>query len=167
MQNTNSWHHNLPSAVFVSGNTSESSVDWFSKCHCLVDLFKMVVMATRDGGRVTAILYSRLATRLRSLAIILPIHLFTITRVHICNRIPIITIRMPMKPNSGVRALTRRCTITRCSTCHYSIVIPPRLYTNLIGATPSHCWQFGGVGSRLHSRLQTTLPGFTLYSPVG
>ena len=33
------------------------------------------VTATRDCGRVTAILYSRLATRLRSLAIILPIHL--------------------------------------------------------------------------------------------
>jgi hypothetical protein len=64
------------------------------------------VTATCDCGRVTAILYSRLATRLRSLAIILPIHLFTITRVHVCNRIPINTIRMPMKPNAGVRALT-------------------------------------------------------------
>jgi len=46
------------------------------------------VTATRDCCRVTAIPYSRLATRLRSLAIILPIHLFTITRVHVCNRIP-------------------------------------------------------------------------------
>jgi len=46
------------------------------------------VTATCDCGRVTAIVYSRLATRLRSLAIILPIHLFTITRVHVCNRIP-------------------------------------------------------------------------------
>ena len=33
------------------------------------------VTAARDPGRVTAILYSRLATSLRSLAIILPIHL--------------------------------------------------------------------------------------------
>ena len=63
------------------------------------------VTATRDCGRVTAILYSRRATRLRSLAIILPIHLFTITPVHVCNRIPIITIRMPTRPNAGVRAL--------------------------------------------------------------
>jgi hypothetical protein len=46
------------------------------------------VTATRDCGRVTAILYSRLTTSLRSLAIILPIHLFTITRVHVCNCIP-------------------------------------------------------------------------------
>ena len=64
------------------------------------------VTAARDQGRVTAILYSRHATRLRSLAIILPIHLFTITRVHVCNCIPIITIRMPTRPNAGVRALT-------------------------------------------------------------
>jgi len=56
--------------------------------------------------RVTAILYSQHATRLRSLAIILPIHLFTITRVHVCNRIPIITIRMPTRSDSRVRALT-------------------------------------------------------------
>jgi len=33
------------------------------------------VTAARDQGRITAILYSRLATSLRSLAIILPIHL--------------------------------------------------------------------------------------------
>ena len=33
------------------------------------------VTAARDPGRVTAILYSRLATSLRSLAIIVPIHL--------------------------------------------------------------------------------------------
>jgi hypothetical protein len=65
-----------------------------------------IVTATRDCGRVTAILYSRLATRLRSLAIILPIHLFTITLVHVCNRIPLITIRTPTGPNAGVRALT-------------------------------------------------------------
>jgi len=64
------------------------------------------VMAARDCSRVMAILYSRLATRLRSLAIILPIHLFIITRVHICNCIPSITIRMPTRPNAGVRALT-------------------------------------------------------------
>ena len=37
------------------------------------------VMATRDCGRVTAILYSQLATRLRSLAIILPIHLYLLS----------------------------------------------------------------------------------------
>jgi len=68
--------------------------------------FIAIVTATRDCGRVTAILYSQLATRLRSLAIILPIHLFTITRVHVCNSIPIITIRMPTWPDAGVRALT-------------------------------------------------------------
>ena len=38
-----------------------------------------IVTATRDCGRVTAILYSRLATRLRSLAIILPIHLYLLS----------------------------------------------------------------------------------------
>jgi len=65
------------------------------------------VMMTRDCGRVMAMLYSQLATRLRSLAIILPIHLFTITRVHFCNRIHIITIRMPMKADAGVHALPR------------------------------------------------------------
>jgi len=37
------------------------------------------VTATRGCGRVTAILYSRLATRLRSLAIILPIHLYLLS----------------------------------------------------------------------------------------
>jgi len=46
------------------------------------------IMATRDSGWVTAILYSLLATGLKSLTIILPIHLFTITRVHVCNHIP-------------------------------------------------------------------------------
>jgi hypothetical protein len=46
------------------------------------------VTATRDCGRVTAILYCRLATKFRSQAKILPIHLFTITRVQVCNRIP-------------------------------------------------------------------------------
>ena len=64
------------------------------------------VTATCDCGRVTAILYSRLATRLGSLAIILPIHLFTINRVHICNHIPLITICMPIRPNAGVCAST-------------------------------------------------------------
>jgi len=62
-------------------------------------------MATRDCGQMTAILYSRLATRLRSLAIILPIHLFTITRIHVCNSIPLITIHMPIRPFAGVSAL--------------------------------------------------------------
>jgi len=46
------------------------------------------VTATRDCGRVTAILYSRLATRRRSLAMILSIHLLTSTWVHVCNHIP-------------------------------------------------------------------------------
>jgi len=64
------------------------------------------VTATRDCGRVTAILYSWLATRLRSVAGILPIHLFTITQVPVCNHIPLITIRMPIRPNAGVSALT-------------------------------------------------------------
>jgi len=64
------------------------------------------VTATCDGGRVTPILYSLLATRLRSLGIILPIHLVTTTRIHVCNRIPIITIRMPTRQDAGVRALT-------------------------------------------------------------
>jgi len=63
-------------------------------------------MAARDPGRVTAILYSRLATSLRSLAIILPIHQHTITHIHVCNRIALITIRIPMRPNAGIRVLT-------------------------------------------------------------
>jgi len=64
------------------------------------------VTVTRDCGRVTVIVCSRLATRLSSLAIFIPIHLFTITRVHICNGIPLITIRMPTRPYAGVRALS-------------------------------------------------------------
>jgi len=46
------------------------------------------VTVTHDCGRVTAILYSQLATRFRCLAMILPIHQFTITRVHVCNHTP-------------------------------------------------------------------------------
>jgi hypothetical protein len=53
-----------------------------------------------------AILCCRLATTLRSLAIILPMHLFNITRVHVCNCIPLITIRTHTRPNIGVRAHT-------------------------------------------------------------
>jgi len=64
------------------------------------------VTTTCDCGRVTAILYSRLMMRLGSLVIILPIHLFALTRVHVCNRIHSITIRMPTRPNAGVRAIT-------------------------------------------------------------
>jgi hypothetical protein len=60
-----------------------------------------------DCGQVTAIVYMQLATILRSLELILPIHLFTITQVHVCKSIPIITIRMSSKTNAGVRALTR------------------------------------------------------------
>jgi len=64
------------------------------------------VKAARDPGRVTAILYSRLAMSLRSLAMILHKHLFTITRVHVRNHIPSITICFPTRPKAGVRALT-------------------------------------------------------------
>jgi len=64
------------------------------------------VMATCDCSRVTAILYSRLATRLKSLPMILPLHQCTITGIHVCNRIPPITIRMPIRPFAGIRALT-------------------------------------------------------------
>jgi hypothetical protein len=46
--------------------------------------FDICVTATRDCGRVTAILYSRLATRLRSLAIILPIHLYLLSLESTC-----------------------------------------------------------------------------------
>jgi len=41
--------------------------------------FRTIITATRDCGRVTAILYSRLATRLRCLAIILPIHRYLLS----------------------------------------------------------------------------------------
>jgi len=52
-------------------------------------------------------LYSRLATRLRSLAIILPyLYIYTIILVHICNRIHSITIYIGTQPEAGVRALT-------------------------------------------------------------
>jgi hypothetical protein len=47
-----------------------------------------LVTAAPDCSQVMANLYSQLATRLKSLAIILPIHLFTITRVHVCHHIP-------------------------------------------------------------------------------
>jgi len=64
------------------------------------------VTPTGDCGWRTTILYSRLTQRHLSLAMSLSIHLFTITRVHVCIRIPIITICMPTRPNAGVRALT-------------------------------------------------------------
>jgi len=63
------------------------------------------VTATSDCGRVMVILDTPLATRIRSLVIILPIHLITITGVHVCNHLPIIPICMPTRPNAGVRAL--------------------------------------------------------------
>jgi hypothetical protein len=86
------------------------------------------VMATRDCGRVRPILYSRLATRLGSIAIIIPIHLFTITRIHVCNHIPIITIRMSTRPNAPVCALTykfipsTRLQYITCSILTYSVM---------------------------------------------
>jgi hypothetical protein len=64
------------------------------------------VTAARDPGRVMAILYSRLATSLRSLAIILPIHLHLLSLPSTFATVSLITIRMPMRPNEGVRALT-------------------------------------------------------------
>jgi len=42
-------------------------------------IFDIHVTAARDPGRVKAVLYSRLATSLRSLAIILPIHLYLLS----------------------------------------------------------------------------------------
>jgi len=71
------------------------------------------VTATCDCGQVMAILYRRLATRLTSLAILLPIHLYTITRVHVSNRIHIITRRIHTRPNTGVPALTLDCESVR------------------------------------------------------
>jgi len=57
-------------------------------------------------GRVTAILYCQLATRLRALAIILPIHLFYYHSSPRLQPYTIITVRMPITLNAGVRALT-------------------------------------------------------------
>ena len=52
-------------------------------------------------------LYSRLAMRLRSLAIILPdTDTYTITRLHICNHIHPITIYIGTQPEAGVHAHT-------------------------------------------------------------
>jgi len=62
--------------------------------------------APQMRDNVTAILYSRLTARVGSLAIILPMDWFTITWVHVCNRIPIITVCMSMKLIIGVRAVT-------------------------------------------------------------
>jgi len=53
-----------------------------------------------------AIVYSRLATSFRSLAMILPIHLHLLSLASTCATASLITIRMPMKPNNSVRALT-------------------------------------------------------------
>jgi len=56
-----------------------------------------------------AIVYSQPATSLRSLAIILPYtYTYTISRVHVCNRIHPITIHIGTQPEAGVRALTCR-----------------------------------------------------------
>jgi len=62
--------------VKILERCAANSIEWASRSGLQ---FNTAVTATRDCGRVTALLYSRLATRLRSLAIILPIHLFTIT----------------------------------------------------------------------------------------
>jgi len=86
--------------------------------------------------RVTAILYSLLATRLRSLVIILPIHLFTITRVHICNRVPILPTRMPISLKAGVRALTLCCF---CLNVQWVEVIPADAAWGELGRSNSWC----------------------------
>jgi len=65
------------------------------------------IMATRNCGRVMAILYGRLATRLRSVAIILPIHPYTITSVHVCNRIPRTTICTCTRPTTRMLPYNR------------------------------------------------------------
>ena len=87
------------------------SLVWFREPRRSAPKERDNVTATPDCGRVTAIPYSQLATRLGSLAIFLLIHLFTNTSVHICNRIPIITIHMPIRLNAVVRALTSVCRI--------------------------------------------------------
>jgi hypothetical protein len=66
----------------------------------------LVVTATRVCGRAPAIIYNRLSTTLRSVAIILPIHLGTITQVYVCKCIPLITIPMPIRPKASIRTLT-------------------------------------------------------------
>jgi len=65
-----------------------TEVDWATGSIYLRDpgvdrrhLILLSVTAARDPGRVTAILYSRLATSLRSLAIILPIHLHLLSLI--------------------------------------------------------------------------------------
>jgi hypothetical protein len=63
------------------------------------------IMAAGDCGRVTAILYSRFTTRLRSLGIILPVELFTSTPVHGCNSKRLLTISIPLRPDAGVWSL--------------------------------------------------------------
>jgi len=64
------------------------------------------VTAARDAGWVLAILHSRLATSVRSLAIFLPIYLHLTSLASTFATVSPITIRTPMRPNTGVRALT-------------------------------------------------------------
>jgi len=66
--------HSLSSAWRVSYFCSLSCIHVITPCHSAS--LRAAVTATHDCGQVTAILYSQLATRLRSLAIILPIHLY-------------------------------------------------------------------------------------------
>jgi len=86
------------------------------------------VTVTRDCAHVTAILYSRLATRVRSLAMIIPIQLFTITWVHNCNRIPIINVHMNTLWNAAICALT----VCPNTPCHLSYTLINRLLYELL-----------------------------------
>jgi len=76
------------------------------------NMYRQAVRVAASGtwhvqGRVMAILYGRLVTRLRPLAIILPYtYTYTITRVHVGNRIHPITIYIGTQPEAGVRGLT-------------------------------------------------------------
>jgi len=55
--------------------SNESGTGWLVGCRMSSGV-KLSVTAARDPGRVTAILYRRLATSHRSLAIILPRHIY-------------------------------------------------------------------------------------------
>jgi len=77
-----------------------------SEVRACFEWWNAYVTAACDAGRVMAIRYSRLATSLRSLAIILPIYLHITSLASRFATLSLITICMPMRPNTGVCALT-------------------------------------------------------------
>lgn len=77
-----------------------------TKMWVILDVYVYVQLSLEIYWRLVASRLDRMAvTQPGSCAAVTPIQVFTITRVHVCNCIPIFTIHIPVKPNAGVCAL--------------------------------------------------------------